>query len=39
MSPTGPVSLALFFPIAPLLTLLLGRRYRPNRPPRAKGRR
>ncbi len=38
-SPAGAVSLALFFPFAPLLTLLLGRRLRPTRPPRAKGRR
>jgi membrane peptidoglycan carboxypeptidase len=28
-----------FFPFAPLLALLLGRRFRPDRPPRAKGRR
>ena len=33
------VSLALFFPFAPFLTLLLGRRFRPNRPRRGKGRR
>jgi membrane peptidoglycan carboxypeptidase len=38
-SPSGALSLALFFPFAPLLTLLLGRRFRPNRPPRRKGRR
>ncbi|MEO8274464.1 MAG: penicillin-binding transpeptidase domain-containing protein, partial [Chloroflexota bacterium] len=38
-SPAGPVSLALLFPFAPLLTLLLGRRLRPDRPSRPKGRR
>jgi hypothetical protein len=33
------VSLTLMFPIAPFLTLLLGRRLRAKKPLRAKGRR